>query len=67
MKREVAGIVEGVSLSRFVPGLQYEVSASVGRFLIAIDSAAESREPADPSDDEISGSHLLGGVSVDRN
>jgi hypothetical protein len=30
-----AGIIEGVSLSAFIPGLRYDVSHSLGHYLVA--------------------------------
>ena len=65
IRREVAGIVDGVGLSRFLRGVQYAVSQSLGGFLIANGAATEILESADPPDDEISGSHLLGvGIEI---
>jgi hypothetical protein len=62
----MAGIVDGVSLSHLVPGLAYEVSDSLGGYLVSSGDAEELPasatvvEPADGSCD----SAIFGGVSV---
>ena len=35
MVRRPSGIIDGVSLSAFIPGLRYDVSHSLGHYLVA--------------------------------
>jgi hypothetical protein len=60
------GIIQGVSLSRLLPGVTYEVPLSLGTFLIGQGAAEEDVTPAVelviPID--IESSALTGGVSV---
>jgi hypothetical protein len=35
MVRRPSGIIDGVSLSAFIPGLRYDVSRSLGHYLVA--------------------------------
>ena len=39
--KPTSGVLDGVSLSHLIPGLVYEVSASLGTFLIAQEAAEE--------------------------
>ena len=39
--KQSEGVLDGVSLSRFVPGLIYEVLVSLGAFLVAEEAAEE--------------------------
>jgi hypothetical protein len=39
--KQSEGVLDGVSLSRFVPGLIYEVPVSLGAFLVAKEAAEE--------------------------
>lgn len=60
------GIMDGVSLSRMLPGLTYQVSVSLGSFLVAHGAAEEDFSPSDalsvsPDQEPVS---LTGGVSV---
>lgn len=63
----MVGIMDGVSLSHFVPGLTYEVSDSLGGYLITNGAAEEvfaSATLSDPDDEGVSDSAIFGGVSV---
>ena len=64
IRRPVAGIVDGISLSHFVPGGVYEVSDSLGGYLITNGDAARAAVPSEPAGDDVPESVLLGGVSV---
>ncbi len=63
-----AGIIEGVSLSSLMLGMTYEVSGSLGAFLIGNRAAEELVSPAAAlvitldSDDMFH--HIMGGVTV---
>lgn len=62
----MVGIMDGVSLSHFVPGLSYEVPDSLGGYLITNGAAEEifaSVTLIDPAQDS-SESAIFGGVSV---
>ena len=62
----MVGIMDGVSLSHFVPGLSYEVADSLGGYLITNGAAEEifaSVTLIDPAQDS-SESAIFGGVSV---
>ena len=62
-----AGIIERVSLSSLLPGLTYELPASLGTFLVAKGSAVEV-VPAPgiviPLDNPDAFHQILGGVTV---
>jgi hypothetical protein len=66
IRRNMAGIVDGISLSHFVPGLSYQVSASLGGYLVSsgdadeLPASAPNIEPADDPPD----SAIYGGISV---
>ena len=64
--KQSEGIFHGVSLSRLLPGVTYEVPVSLGVFLVSQASAEEDVTPAVelviPIDPE--SSSLTGGVSV---
>src|SRR5262249_54855510 len=66
--KPMAGIIDGVSLGRFIPTLTYEVGASLGHHLIAI-GGATAIAPSDPSsaitlDWSIDEAHVVGGVTI---
>jgi hypothetical protein len=60
------GIMDGVSLSHFVPGLTYEVSDSLGGYLVTNGAADEvfASLPMSDQDEDVSESAIFGGVSV---
>ena len=63
----MVGIMDGVSLSHIVPGLTYEVSDSLGGYLVTNGAAEEvfaSAALSDPDDDIVPDSAIFGGVSV---
>jgi len=62
----MVGIMDGVSLSHFVPGLSYEVSDSLGGYLITNGAAEEvfASAPLSDPDEDVSDSAIFGGVSV---
>jgi hypothetical protein len=62
----MAGIMDGVSLSRIVPGLTYEVSDSLGGYLVTNGAAEEvfASLPLSDPDEDLSDSAIFGGVSV---
>ena len=61
IRRAIVGIVDGVSLSHFVPGLSYDVSDSLGGYLVSTrDADASVAEPVD----ERSDFPVFGGVVV---
>ena len=62
----MAGIIDGVSLSHLDPGLTYEVSESLGGYLVSCgdaDAVSASAPFVDPDEDE-SDTHIFGGVIV---
>jgi hypothetical protein len=65
--KPIVGILDGVSLSTLVPGLIYDLEASLARYLISCGAAEESAgTPAVsvvPEDDPYI-AHLVGGVIV---
>jgi hypothetical protein len=66
IRRELAGIIDGVSLSHFVPGLCYDVSDSLGGYLVSsgdADEVSASTPVAEPTDDSTD-SAIFGGVIV---
>ena len=67
--KPMQGILDGVSLTTFVPGAVYEVEPTLGLQLIALGGAAKgdpSKKPADYEGlaDSTDAASLLGGVSV---
>ena len=63
----LAGVIEGHSLSQFVPGYVYDVPEAFGRQLIEMKAAVEVRatDPAiEPEGDDIDMARLTGGVQV---
>ena len=62
----MVGIMDGVSLSHFVPGLTYDVTDSLGGYLVTNGAAEEVFASATLSDadDERPDSAIFGGVSV---
>ena len=69
MLKPMVGVLDGISLSRLVPGLTYDVEASLARYLITCGAAEEtaSTRPAlvAPVDDPYI-AHLTGGITVTR-
>jgi hypothetical protein len=67
MLKPMVGVLDGVSLSRLVPGLMYDVEDGLARYLITCGSAEEtaSTRPtlAVPVDDPYI-AHLTGGITV---
>ena len=64
--KQTQGVLDGVSLSRFVPGLVYDVPASLGAFLVVQQAAVEDMTATvavvTPLTEESAA--LTGGVSV---
>ena len=68
IRREIAGIIDRVNLSHFLPGLCYDVSESLGGYLVSSGDADEvpaSTPVAAPTDDSTD-SAIFGGVIVAR-
>jgi len=67
MLKPMVGVLDGISLSRLVPGLMYDVEDVLARYLITCGSAEEtaSTRPAlvVPVDDPYI-AHLTGGITV---
>ena len=66
IRREIAGIIDGVSLSHFLPGWCYDVSESLGGYLVSSGDADEvpaSTPVAEPTDDSTDPA-IFGGVIV---
>jgi hypothetical protein len=66
IRREIAGIIDGVSLSHFLPGLCYDVSDSLGGYLISSGDADEvsASTPVAESTDDSSDTAIFGGVVI---
>ena len=66
IRRAIAGIVDGVSLSHFVPRLTYDVSDSLGGYLVSTGDADEvpASTPVVESTDDSTDSAIFGGVIV---
>jgi len=66
IRRAIAGIVDGVSLSHFVPGLTYDVSDSLGGYLVSSGDADEvpASTPVVEATDDSTDSAIFGGVIV---
>ena len=66
MLKPATGMMAGVSLSRMVPGLCYEVSPALAEFLITSGNAEYlvSSNPVVPATDSDPDSHIFGGVIV---
>jgi len=68
--KPVSGVLEGVSLSTLSTGLQYDVEASLARYLIST-GAAEAIASGPPAlviaADDPYIAHLTGGVTVSQN
>lgn len=62
----MVGIMDGVSLSHFVPGLTYDVSNSLGGYLVTNGAAEEvfASVPLSDPGESVSDSSIFGGVSV---
>lgn len=67
MLKPMVGVLNGISLSRLVPGLVYDIEDDVARYLITCGAAEEtaSTRPAlvVPVDDPYI-AHLTGGITV---
>jgi hypothetical protein len=67
MLKPMLGVLDGISLSRLVPGLFYDVEDGLARYLIACGAAEETAatRPAlvVPVDDPYI-AHLTGGITV---
>jgi hypothetical protein len=66
IRRALAGIIDGVSLSHLEPGLAYEVSDSLGGYLITCgdaDAVPASAPVVDPHENDTD-SAIFGGVIV---
>jgi hypothetical protein len=66
IRRAIAGIVDGVSLSHFVPGGSYDVSDSLGGYLVSTGDAdaVPASAAVSESTDDGSDSTVFGGVIV---
>ena len=66
IRRAIAGVVDGVGLSHFVPGGSYEVSDSLGGYLVSTGDAdaVPASTPVSESSDDTSDSTVFGGVIV---
>jgi hypothetical protein len=66
IRRPIAGVIDGVSLSHFVPGLLYDVSDSLGGYLVSSSDADEvpASTPLEDRSDESTDSAIFGGVIV---
>ena len=66
--KPVAGVIDGVTLSRLHPGVIYEVPQSLGDYLLTIGAAEEmfSRFPEVDETGSYPSSMLSGGVTVSR-
>jgi len=62
--KALTGIIEGQSLSQYLPGFIYEVDDFVGEQLIVLNAAVEVRATDPAVDDDIDMSRLTGGVHV---
>jgi hypothetical protein len=66
IRRSIAGIIDGVSLSHFVPGRLYDVSDSLGGYLVSSSDADElpASTPLEEHTDDSTDSAIFGGVIV---
>jgi hypothetical protein len=64
IRRAIAGVVDGIGMSHFVPGAFYDVSDSLGGYLVSNGAAEEVIESGPVPAEDPSGSHVFGGVSV---
>ena len=66
IRRAIAGIIDGVSLSHLIPGLTYDVSDSLGGYLVSSSDADEvpASTPVVESSDDSTDSAIFGGVIV---
>lgn len=66
IRRPIVGIIDGVSLSHFMPGLLYDVSDSLGGYLVSSSDADEvpASTPLEDRSDESTDSAIFGGVIV---
>jgi hypothetical protein len=62
--KALTGIMEGHSLSQFLPGYIYDVTESFGLNLMALGTAIEVRSTDPAVSDDIDMSRLTGGVHV---
>jgi hypothetical protein len=67
MLKAMVGVLDGISLSRLVPGLTYDMEESLARYLItcgAAEETASTRPALVVPVDEPNIAHLTGGVTV---
>ena len=66
IRRAIAGIIDGVSLSHLWPGLCYEVSDSLGGYLVSSGDADEipASAPVAELDEHDTDTSIFGGVVV---
>ena len=66
IRRAIAGIIDGVSLSHLWPGLCYEVSDSLGGYLVSSGDADEipASAPVAELDERDTDTSIFGGVVV---
>jgi hypothetical protein len=67
MLKAMVGVLDGISLSRLVPGLTYDMEESLARYLItcgAAEETASTRPALVVPVDEPDIAHLTGGVTV---
>jgi hypothetical protein len=67
MLKPMVGVLDGISLSRLVPGLSYDVEESLARYLLTCGAAEESastRPALVVSVDDPYIAHLTGGITV---
>jgi len=66
IRRAIAGVIDGVSLSHFVPGLSYDVSESLGGYLVSSGDAdiVPGSTSAIASGDDRPDFSVFGGVIV---
>jgi len=66
IRRAIAGVIDGVSLSHLLPGLSYEVSDSLGGYLVVSGDAEEipASAPVVESGEDETDTSIFGGVIV---
>ena len=66
IRRAIAGIIDGVSLSHLWPGLSYEVSDSLGGYLVSSGDADEipASAPIAELDERETDTPIFGGIVV---
>ena len=53
IKRALSGSIDGMQLSQFVVGREYEVASSVGAFLVSVGAAELTDEATTEHDDDL--------------